>query len=237
MAAQERNGFWHSRSTGDLLSYVTDHISRVIDKQGEPRSVALDISKAFDKVWHQGLLTKLRSYDVFGQLHKLVASFLLDRQISVVLDGQRSTTKCINAGVPQGSILGPTLFLLYRPIYDLPDGIISKFVMYADDPCTLFNSTERPKVNSQQRQQLCDALNKDLQTISERGSQWLVAFNSSKTQSVLHSRLKDGGAPCNLQMSGSILQEKDSISLLGLTVSSDCRRSHIHVHVHVQLYM
>ena len=53
----------------------------MLDKQGETRSVALDISKAFDKVWYQGLLTKLRSYGVTGQLHKLVASFLNDRQI------------------------------------------------------------------------------------------------------------------------------------------------------------
>lgn len=211
-------GFRHSRSTGDLLSYVTEHISRVLDKQGETRSVALDISKAFDKVWHQGLLTKLRCYGITGQLHKLLASFLQDRQMSVVLDGQRSSNKQINAGVPQGSILGPTLFLVY--INDLPDGMISKLVMYADDT-TLFNSTERPKANPQQRQQLCDALNKDLQTISEWGSQWLVAFNSSKTQSVLHSRLKGDGDSLSLQMSNSNLQEKDTISLLGLTVSSD----------------
>ena len=130
-----------------------------------------DSSKAFDKVWQQELLTKLRSYGVSGQLHKLVASFLEDRQMSVVLDGQRSSTKCINAGVSQGSILGLTLFLLY--INDLPDGIISKLVMYADDTA-LFNPTEQPKVNCQQRQQLCDVLNKDLQTISKWGSQWLV---------------------------------------------------------------
>ena len=211
-------GFRHSRSTGDLLSYVTEHISRVLDRQGVTRSVALDISKAFDKVWHQGLLTKLRSYGITGQLHQLLASFLRDRQMSVVLDGQRSSTKHVNAGVPQGSILGPTLFLLY--INDLPDGMISKLVMYADDT-TLFNSTERPKVNSQQRQQLCDALNKDLQAISEWGSQWLVAFNSSKTQSVLHSRLKGDGDPPSLQMSNTTLQESNTISLLGLTVSSD----------------
>ena len=76
-------GFRHSRSTGDLLSYVTEHISRVLDKQGETRSVALDISKAFDKVWHQGLLTKLSSYDITGPLHKLLVSFLKDRQMSV----------------------------------------------------------------------------------------------------------------------------------------------------------
>ena len=67
-------GFRYFRSTGDLLSYVTEHISWVLDGQGETRTVALDISKAFDKVWHQGFLTKLRSYGVTGQLHQLVAS-------------------------------------------------------------------------------------------------------------------------------------------------------------------
>ncbi|MEL7308994.1 MAG: reverse transcriptase domain-containing protein, partial [Pseudomonadota bacterium] len=113
--------------------------------------------------------------------------------------------------IPVCSILGPTLFLLY--INDLPDGMISKLVMYADDT-TLFNSSERQKVNPQQRQQLCDALNKDLQTISDWGSQWLVAFNSSKTQSFLHSRLKGDNAPPCLQMSNSNLQEKDAISFL-----------------------
>ena len=138
--------------------------------------------------------------------------------MSVVLDGQKSSTKHVNAGVPQGSILGPTLFLLY--INDLPDGMVSKLVMYADDT-TLFNSTERPKVSTQQYQQLCDALNKDLQAISEWGSKWLVAFNSSKTQSVLHSRLKGDGVQPSLQMSNSTLQESSTISLLGLTVSSD----------------
>lgn len=101
--------------------------------------------------------------------------------------------------------------------------MISKLVMYADDT-TLFNSSERQKVNPQQRQQLCDALNKDLQTISDWGSQWLVAFNSSKTQSFLHSRLKGDNAPPCLQMSNSNLQEKDAISFLGLTVSSDLLR-------------
>ena len=211
-------GFRHSRSTGDLLSYITEHISRVLDRQGESRSVALDISKAFDKVWHLGLLHKLRSYGITGPLHQLLASFLKDRQMSVVLDGQKSSTKHINAGVPQGSILGPTLFLIY--INDLPDGIASKLVMYADDT-TLFNSTKRSKVSTQQRQQLCDVLNKDLQAISEWGSQWLVAFNSSKTQSVLHSRLKRDGVQPSLQMSTNTLQEEHTISLLGLTLRSD----------------
>ena len=65
-------GFRHSRSTGDLLSYVTEHLSRVLDRQGESRSVALDISKAFDKVWHQGLLHKLYSNGISGSLRQLL---------------------------------------------------------------------------------------------------------------------------------------------------------------------
>ena len=195
-------GFRHSRSTADLLSYVTEHVSRILDRQGETRSVALDISKAFDKVWHKGLLTKLISYGIDGHLYQLLASFLKDRQISVVLDGQRSSTRSTNAGVPQGSILGPTLFLLY--INDLPDNMISKLVMYADDT-TLFNSTER-KTDSAQRQRLCDVLNADLQTIAEWGSKWQVSFNSSKTQSILFSRSKGNGVQRDLHMIDATLK-------------------------------
>ena len=98
--------------------------------------------------------------------------------------------------------------------------MVSKLVMYADDT-TLFNSIANAKSSVQQRQQLCAVLNDDLQTVSEWGSKWLVSFNSSKTQSILHSRLKtDDGQGC-LQMSNSSLQERDSISLLGLTLTND----------------
>ena len=89
-------GFRYSRSTDDLLSYLTERISRVVsrvlDRQDERRSVALDIVKSFDKVWHQDLLHKLLSYGITGPLHLLLASFLKDRQMSVVLDGQKFST-------------------------------------------------------------------------------------------------------------------------------------------------
>lgn len=97
-------GFRRSRSTADLLAYVTEHVSRVLDRQGVMRSVALDISKAFDKVWHRGLLHKLSSYGIKGELLQLLTSFLQYRRISVALDGQKSSSRHINAGVPQGSI-------------------------------------------------------------------------------------------------------------------------------------
>ena len=106
-------GFRSSRSTADLLTVVSDRIDRAFDRSGTTQAIALDISKAFDKVWHAGLLHKLTSYGISGQMFGLVSSFLSNRQRWVVLDGKSSQEYLVNAGVPQGSILGPTLFLLY----------------------------------------------------------------------------------------------------------------------------
>ena len=98
---------------------------------GATRAVALDISKAFERVWHAGLLHKLKSYGISGQIFGLISSFLSNRQLRVVLDGKFSQEYPVNAGVPQGSILGPTLFLLYTD--DLPHDVICNIAIYADD--------------------------------------------------------------------------------------------------------
>ena len=118
-------GFRSSRSTADLLTVVSDRIARAFNRSGVTRAVALDISKAFDRVWHAGLLHKLKSYEI-----GLISSFLSNRQLRVVLDGKYSQEYPVNAGVPQGSILGPTLFLLY--INDLPDDLICNIAIYAE---------------------------------------------------------------------------------------------------------
>ena len=93
--------------------------------------MALDRSKAFDRVWHAGLLHKLKSYGISGQIFGLISSFLSNRWLQVVLDGKSSLEYPVNPGVPQVSILGPTLFLLY--INDLPDNVIWDIDIYADD--------------------------------------------------------------------------------------------------------
>ena len=95
------------------------------------RGVFLDISKAFDKVWHDGLIFKLKSYGVEGELLLLLKAYLRNREQRVVLNGQTSEWKRIYSRVPQGSVLGPLLFLIY--INDLPDGISSMCKIFADD--------------------------------------------------------------------------------------------------------
>ena len=95
------------------------------------RGVFLDISIAFDKVWHDGFIFKLKSYDVEGELLLLLKNYLRNREQRVALNGQTSEWKRIYSGVPQGSALGPLLFSIY--INDLPDGITSLCKILADD--------------------------------------------------------------------------------------------------------
>ena len=91
----------------------------------------LDISRAFDRVWHTGLLHKLKAYGISGQIFGLVSSFFSSKCLRVVLDGKSSKEYAVNAGVPRGSILGPTLFLLY--MNDLSDDVIYIIAIYADN--------------------------------------------------------------------------------------------------------
>ena len=94
----------------------------------------------FDQVWHTGLLQKLKSYGISGQIDGLISSFLRNRWLSVVLDGKSSQEYSVNAGVPQGSILGPTLFLLY--INDLPNDVICDIAIFPDDN-TLYSKCDQ----------------------------------------------------------------------------------------------
>ena len=98
-------GFRSSRSTADLLAVVSDRIAGAFNKPGATRAVALDISKAFNRVWHAGFLHKLKSYRISGQMFGLISSFLSNRQLWVVLDVKSSQEYPVNAGVCQGLFL------------------------------------------------------------------------------------------------------------------------------------
>ena len=123
----------------------------------EVRGVFLDISKAFDKVWHDGLIYKRKRNSINGDLLRLIESFLSDRYQRVVLNGQTSNWNKIKAGVPQGSILGPLFFLIY--INDLPSEIRCLAKLFTGDT-SLFSVVEN--VN-----ETTTNLNKDLENISK----------------------------------------------------------------------
>ena len=187
-----------------------DRIARAFNRSGTTQAVALDISKAFDRVWHAGLLHKLKSYGISGKIFGLISSFLSNRWLQVVLDGKSAQEYPVNAGVPQGSILGPTLFLLY--INDLPDDVI-----YPDDT-TLYSKCDQA-FDLWQQLELASELESDLRDTVDWGRKWLVDFNAGKTQLVSFDQSKNTGA-IDVKMDGSALEEKTSFKMLGLTFSS-----------------
>ena len=95
------------------------------------RSVFLGVSQAFDKVWHQWILFKLSQNRISGNLLRLLTDFLKKRKQRKTLSGQVSSWTEVNAGVPQGSILGPLLFLIY--MNDFLDDLSSNVKLFADD--------------------------------------------------------------------------------------------------------
>ena len=165
-----------------LLSIIHE-IQTAFDENpvADVRGIFLDISKAFDKVWHEGLLYKLKAYGTEGQLLSLLTNYLENREQRVVLNGQTSEWRKIKSGVPQGSVLGPLLFLIY--INDLPDGITSICKIFADNT-SLF--TKVLDINES-----TNKLNTDLKKITKWAHQWKMQFNpdpNKQANEVIFSR-------------------------------------------------
>ena len=164
-----QSGFRPGDSTINQLLSIVHTISAAFDCNPtlDVRSVFLDISKAFDRVWHKGLIYKLRRCGVSGNLLSLIQSFLANRKQRTLLNGKTSEWGNITAGVPQGSILGPIFFLVY--INDLADNIKCKVKLFADDTSlfTVVCDTEQAALD----------MNHDLRIIQEWAYKWRMSFN------------------------------------------------------------
>ena len=160
LISSNQSGFKPGDSCINELLPITHEIYKSFDVSLEVRSVFLDISKAFDKVWHDGIIYKLIQNGISGNLR-------------VVLNGQVSTWKNINAGVPQGSMLGLLLFLIY--INDLTEDLTTNVKLFADDT-SLFSVVHDTQTSA-------NDLNKDLEIINNWDFQWKMNFKVGLSRS------------------------------------------------------
>ena len=165
LITKHQSGFRPGDGTTNQLLYLVNEIHNCFEnkKSIEVRAVFLDISKAFDKVWHEGLIFKLKQNSVSGSLLGLLTDYLHDRHQRVVLDGSHSEYSRINYGVHQGSVHGPLLFLIY--INDLENNIQSNVKFYVDDTM-LYSIVHDPVISAAE-------LNRDLDTICQWDLVWL----------------------------------------------------------------
>jgi ribonuclease P/MRP protein subunit RPP40 len=184
-----------------------------MDKGKNVKLVFCDITKAFDKVWHKGLLAKLKAIRVTGNLLDWFKSYLEGRAQRVVIEGEESTWAWILAGVPQGSVLGPLLFLIY--INDICLTVKGNIRLFVDDTCLYLDIVHNVQTQT--------AVNSDLASINKWAMEWLVEFNPSKTVTMATRRPRTTTAPIPLEMDGVNLVEVCSHKHLGVTLQDNLR--------------
>ena len=175
------------------------------------RAIFCDISRALDRVWHAVLIHKLKSAGISGNLLSWFTNYLTGRKQRVVMSGVQSAWNFISAGVPQSSILGPLLFLLF--INDIVLDIGSSTRRFADDT-SLYIIVEDPSVAA-------ELLNADLEKIAEWALKWLVKFNPLKTESLLIPRKTNTVHP-PVFMPDQQIKKVESHKHLGVILSNDC---------------
>ena len=206
-----QHGFLKARSCLTNMLCFLEEITKWIDVGSPVDIIYLDFQKAFDKVPHQRLLLKLKAHGIGDSITDWIEQWLTDRRQRVVVDGEVSNWKSVLSGVPQGSVLGPILFLIY--INDLDDSITSNVLKFADDT-KLFR-----KVNTDGDKQ---HLQNDLDRLVKWFEKWQMLFNFGKCK-CLHTG--HGNLNVNYEMGDTVLgttvKEKD----LGVTISADMKVS------------
>ena len=167
LISSNQSGFKPGDSCTNQLLAITHEMYKSFDKGFEIRGVFLAISKAFDRVCHRGLIFKLKQNGISANLINLWYNFLRNRKQRVLLNGKISEWSDVEEGVPQGSVLGPLLFLIY--IRDLSEGLSSNAKLFADNT-SLFFVIHNSNTSALE-------LNSDLAKINRWAFQWKMSFN------------------------------------------------------------
>ncbi|KAL4107965.1 hypothetical protein QTP88_018234 [Uroleucon formosanum] len=199
--------FRNKHSTIDQVHRVTNVISKALEEKKYCCGVFLDVAQAFDKVWHKGLLIKLRE-QLPHTWCALLESYLADRQFRVIHKEAITEWKDISAGVPQGSVLGPILYLLYTA--DIPNDDNITLAMFADDTAIL--STRNSQFTA------TDNLQKSIDNIFAWTRRWKIKINSDKSVQVNYTLRKTENI--QIVLNKSPIPQKDSAKYLGMHLDS-----------------
>ena len=202
-----QHGFRRHRSCESQLIVTVNDLITSLDNKKQVDLILLDFSKAFDKVPHQRLLRKIEHYGIRGSTHRWLKDFLKDRSQRVLVEGATSSRAEVQSGVPQGSVLGPLMFLLF--INDLPEYVKnSKVRLFADD-CVLYKEIENGEDSK--------ALQEDLNALQQWETDWNMEFHPQKCQ-LLKISNKRSIIPAKYTIHGHTLEEVDSAKYLGVTL-------------------
>lgn len=210
LLTDKNSGFKKQDSTINQLLGITEKIYKALENRKDVRMVFLDLSKAFDRVWHKGLIFKLKRFGITGPLLLWFESYLEHRCQRVIINGQHSNWLPVEAGVPQGSILGPLLFLVF--INDIVNNIQCDINLFADDT-SLLEVIDNPEIS-------CAKINSDLAIINDWATQWLMLFNVLKTIAMTFTLRPNPVPQPLLYLNGSPVTEVKEHCHLGLTLTS-----------------
>ena len=204
-----QHGFRSKRSCETQLIELVDDLARNMCDGQQIDLAILDFSKAFDVVPHQRLLTKLHHYGIRGNIHRWIESFLNGRTQRVVVDGDKSDEAPVTSGVPQGSVLGPVLFLCF--INDMPEVLKSDCRLFADDSI-VYRKIATPSD--------CDILQADLEALEAWERTWGMSFNPSKCK-IMHASRKRKPLIFEYKIKNETLEAVDTATYLGVEICKD----------------
>lgn len=211
MLDNRQHGFRKNFSTVTQLLETVHDLASAIDRQRQVDIIYLDFEKAFDRVSHPKILLKLKSILQNDSLHSWIEAYLSNREQGVCIDDVSSKSAVVQSGVPQGSVLGPLLFLVF--INDIASDIPIKVKLFADD-CVLYHEIESPNDQA--------TLNTSLNKIQEWCLKWQMTINLEKTVAMTITRKKH---PLNFQyhVGNCFLNVVSSYKYLGVVFTSDLR--------------
>ena len=210
--SKHQHGFVAGRSCVSHFITVINKWTEILDNRKPIDVVYLDFAKSFDSVPHWRLLSKLYSYGIRGQLYNWIISFLTGRRQRVLVGKARSGWEDVS-GVPQGSVPGPVLFLMY--INDLPNSITSVVKIFVDDT-KVFRTVDNPEE--------CKMLQHDIDALASWSAAWQLPFNIDKCK-VMHLGTRNSHQ--EYKMNGMVLQRTASEKDLGVVVDKELR---FHMH-------